>query len=60
MHFLDQIEVRSHDADFHNNLGVALAMQGKLDEAVEHFRRAVELDPDSVEAQTNLATALGN
>ena len=33
-------------AEAHNNLGIALKEQGKLDEAVACYRRAVELKPD--------------
>jgi hypothetical protein len=42
----------------HNDLGVALASMGALDQALEHFRGAVELDAAFVEAQQNLTAAL--
>ena len=38
----------------HNNLGLVLAKRGALAEAIDHFRRAVEVDPAFVEAYTNL------
>ena len=45
------------DAEAQNDLGVALASLGNLNQAVEHFSRAVTLAPDFVEAQQNLAAA---
>ena len=41
----------------HNMLGNALEAQGRLDEAIEHYRRALELDPAFAEAHNNLAVA---
>ena len=37
----------------------ALEQSGKLDEAIIHFRKAVEIEPDFAEARKNLADALG-
>ena len=45
-------------AEAHNNLGVALASMGVLNQALDNFRRAVELDPGFVEARQNLTAAL--
>lgn len=42
----------------HNNLGLALANQGALDEATAHFRAALALKPDLPEAHYNLGMAL--
>ncbi len=42
----------------HNNLGAALAAQGKLDQAVAHYAEALRLNPDYVEAHYNLGIAL--
>jgi tetratricopeptide (TPR) repeat protein len=39
------------------NLGVALQSEGRLDEAADHYRRAVALAPDYPPAYNNLATA---
>jgi Flp pilus assembly protein TadD len=39
----------------HNNLGIALASQGRLDEAMAEFQRALALEPDSAETRHNLA-----
>ncbi len=41
----------------HNNLGVILRQRGDTAGAVEHFRRAVEIEPGFVEAHINLGAA---
>jgi len=43
---------------YYNNLGNALRETGALDEAVDAYRRAVELKADYVEAHNNLGNAL--
>jgi tetratricopeptide (TPR) repeat protein len=42
----------------HNNLGAFLLRAGKVDEAIVHFRKALEIKADHVEAQANLGNAL--
>jgi protein O-mannosyl-transferase len=42
----------------HNNFGEFLVKQGKLKEAVPHYERALQLDPDFPEAHNNLGNAL--
>ena len=42
----------------HNNLGRALAEQGRVDEAIEELQAAVELRPDYAHAQYNLGSLL--
>ena len=41
-----------------NNLGLALAGQGKIDEAIEHYNEALRLRPNYATARTNLGAAL--
>jgi len=41
----------------HNNLGVALAQQGNLRDALEEFSQALRLDPADADAQANLKEA---
>jgi tetratricopeptide (TPR) repeat protein len=41
-----------------NNLGIALVAAGRPAEAMEHFERALALNPDYAEAHDNLALAL--
>jgi 2-polyprenyl-3-methyl-5-hydroxy-6-metoxy-1,4-benzoquinol methylase len=45
-------------AEAHNNLGTVLHEQGKMDEAVAQYRRALALHPDYAEAHANLGKAL--
>jgi len=42
----------------HNNLGNALKHQGKYEEAIYHFTRALELNPGYAKAHNNLGTVL--
>ena len=42
----------------HNNVGAALDRQGRGDEALSEFRRALEIKPDYPEALNNLGAAL--
>jgi len=41
----------------HNSLGVLLAKKGQYDEAIRHFRRALEQKPGYAEAEKNLRAA---
>src|SRR5207245_461556 len=47
-------------AEAHNSLGIALLAQGKLDEAVACYQRAIRLQPDYAAAYQNLGTALNS
>ena len=42
----------------HNNLGSLLKDQGHIEEAVEHYRKAVQIDPNNYKALYNLGMAL--
>jgi len=42
----------------HTNLGLVLLQQGKLDNAIAHYRSALQMQPDSWDAEYNLGTAL--
>jgi tetratricopeptide (TPR) repeat protein len=44
----------------HNNLGVALTTQKRLDEARHHFEKALEFNPGYAQARLNLATFYRN
>lgn len=53
------LSLQPRNADeIHYNLGNVLMAQGKLDEAVEHFREAVVLSPNVAVMRLNLAYAL--
>ncbi|MEP4485161.1 MAG: VWA domain-containing protein [Halioglobus sp.] len=45
----------SEGADYAYNLGNSLARAGKIDEAIEAYRKSLEQAPDRVDAQENLA-----
>jgi Flp pilus assembly protein TadD len=45
-------------AETHNGLGYVLVRQGRTEEAVEEFRRAIDVDPRFTPAYNNLAEAL--
>ncbi len=42
----------------HNNLGNALLQMGSVDKAITHFQKALEINPNDVEANINLGSAL--
>ncbi len=48
------LAVTSDNALAHQNLGAALAEQGKIDEASGHFSEALRIWPDYAEARSNL------
>ena len=45
-------------AHFHSSLGWALRTAGYFDEAIVHHRKALELDPDFIDAHMSLGTLL--
>ncbi len=45
-------------AEAHNNLGIALARKGKIEDAVAHFREALRIKPDFVDAHNALRKTL--
>jgi tetratricopeptide (TPR) repeat protein len=57
--FRHAVAVTERNAVAHNNLGVALPMAPNTDpEAIMHFRRALEIEPDYAEAHNNLAARM--
>ena len=54
----ERLELKTDYPEAHNNLGVALAQQGKMDEAIVQFDQALRLKPDYAQARTNLGYAL--
>ena len=42
----------------HRNFGLLLAGRGQFDEAIAHYRNAIEFKPDYVEAHIDLGVAL--
>jgi tetratricopeptide (TPR) repeat protein len=54
----DCVEKSPNKARPHYNLGLALAKQDKLEEAISHFSKALKIKPDYVKALTYLGLAL--
>ena len=46
------------DGGFHYNLANLLKAEGRLEEAVSHYRQAIDLEPESAQARNNLANTL--
>jgi protein O-GlcNAc transferase len=44
-------------ATLHDNLGIVLQRQSRFDDAIDHHRRAIALDPSNLNTQCNLASA---
>lgn len=56
--FEHALDVTADNTLAHTNLGVILAGQGKLDEAVSHYSQALRINPDHLEARINMGAAL--
>jgi Flp pilus assembly protein TadD len=56
--WLDTIQKNPGSWMPHNNLGTILAEEGKLDEAIAHYSRAIQIKPDAEKAHSNLADVL--
>jgi serine/threonine-protein kinase len=52
------VALRPDSAGPHNNLGLALQNEGKSEEAIAEYRRALDLDPNYAGAHTHLGIAL--
>ncbi|MGD0828239.1 MAG: tetratricopeptide repeat protein [Desulfobaccales bacterium] len=52
------LKVTRGNSVIHNNLGLALAAQGKMDQAMAHYAEALRLKPDYAMAHNNLGVAL--
>ena len=51
------IEIEPH-GEFYSNLGLALAAQNKVDEAMAAYRESIRLNPKSPEAHNNMGILL--
>ena len=58
LHAQRAMALRPDDPVVHDLLGLALAPQGKLDEAEAQFKRALEIDPTDSEIRGHLAAVL--
>ena len=44
----------------HNNLGLMLKNQGRIEEAMEHYHQAIQINPNNFEALNNLGAVLAD
>ena len=56
--FEHTLQATSGNSLIHNNLGIALARQGRVEEAVAHYREALTIDPVNLNSHINLGVAL--
>ena len=54
-HLARSVELEPGNSRALSDLGLILAVQGRLDEAAEHLKRAIALDPQAVDARRTLA-----
>jgi Flp pilus assembly protein TadD len=54
------LETNQDDANAHELAGRLLALTGKFEEALPHFRRATDLEPGNADLLTNLGSALAS
>jgi Flp pilus assembly protein TadD len=52
------LRINPEHAGAHNNLGIALARNGNIEDAIDHFQYALRIDPDYTSAHNNLKKAL--
>ncbi len=56
----DTVAKAPGNAGAHNSLGLVLVGRGQLDEAIAHYRKALEIKPDDVGAHNNLGLVLAD
>ena len=56
--FTHTLKVTHNNSPAHYSLGYALAQQGKLDEAIVHYSRALQIDPKYIKVHNNLGNTL--
>jgi Flp pilus assembly protein TadD len=56
--FTHTIRTTGENIYAHYNLGIALASQGRVNEAIYHYREAIRIRPDHFEAYSNLGNLL--
>ncbi|MFH0982849.1 MAG: tetratricopeptide repeat protein, partial [Planctomycetota bacterium] len=57
--YLDTLAKNPSACMAHNNLGLVLVKQGRIEEGIAHYRRALQLQPGRLEVWNNLGAALG-
>jgi len=59
-HFHNALQINPNFSEAQNNLGVALAAEGRFDEAIEHYREALRINPTYADPLHNLGNALAH
>ena len=54
---LQTLENKNHEANYYYNLGNTYRRQGKYDQAIEAYKKAIEISPDDHIAYYNLGNA---
>ncbi|MDP6044799.1 MAG: tetratricopeptide repeat protein, partial [Phycisphaerae bacterium] len=57
-HWRRGLQIDPDNVQGHTALGTLLALQGKYEEAIEHFHQVLRIMPDDANARGNLSTAL--
>jgi len=57
-HYKTAININSNSPQAHSNLGMLLAQQGNLKEAINYFQEALRFQPDLILARKNLERAI--
>ena len=57
-HFQTSLSIKSASASAHFNYATALTVSGRVDEAIESYRRALAIDPRHSHAHNNLGSVL--
>jgi Tfp pilus assembly protein PilF len=52
------LDITSNNSTAHFNLGAAVENEGRVDEAIFHYREALRIEPDYADAHFNLGNAL--
>ena len=58
MEFTEALRLAPDSAQTHWHLGAALAYRGVREQAIEHLRRSVQLDPTNAQARHDLDALL--
>ena len=57
-HYIEAIKIKSNYVGAYNNIGIALGYQGKYNEAINHFKKALHIRPDHEITRRNLEHTL--
>ena len=58
-HYRQTLKIKPDYAEAHDNLGLALAGRGQVDEAIACYQKALEINPDLAKAHNNFGVLLG-